>query len=74
VLFFCDVRTEFLKIVHLIYLILAMIKFVIVNGFRLSADFCRHNNEPSISMAAGFFLDWVNDYQLVEKDVILWSY
>jgi len=55
--FFCDVGTEFLKLVPLICLTLRRIKYVNVNvnGFRLSADVCQDNNEPSISMTAGFF-------------------
>lgn len=51
----CDVGTEFLKIVCLIYLILRRIRYVNVKGFRLSANVGKDSNEPTISKTAGGF-------------------
>jgi hypothetical protein len=34
---------------------------------------CEHSNEPLHSIKVGEFIDYLNNYQLLKKDVVPWS-
>jgi hypothetical protein len=37
------------------------------------AGSCEHGNEPSGSIKVGEFLDYLSNYQLLNRDCALWS-
>jgi hypothetical protein len=38
------------------------------------AGFCGHENEPSVSIKGGEFIDQLSNYQLFKKENALWSW